>query len=369
MNGSRTIIIADSGATKTDWAVLRKDMETIRFRTSGINASTMDGASIRAVLEDAISELSAALNGGLSGQPATDGVLEPSGGTEHNGAREGIRLFPEVQDVEIRMFVAGLVPGEGRDRLGKAVREVFSTLSRTQSCDARNMETGGAYVYAPVSGGTDAVYPCVFLDTDLKGASVALFGDRPGIVAILGTGSNSCLYDGHDIIMNVRPGGFILGDEGSGAALGKTLLADFIKGLLPADISSSLEDSFGLTYSEIVRNVYGGGTPSAYLASFVPFIIGNMNNDHIRKMVEDNFRAFAERSLMPYAAGYRAIARTMPSGCGYSEEGKIPVAVAGSVGTSFSGILGNVLSGYGFSVSEFIQSPVDGLIRYYSNGI
>ena len=109
--------------------------------------------------------------------------------------------------------------------------------------------------------------------SDILAASRALFGDGSGVVAIMGTGSNSCLYQNGEIVRNIRPGGYILGDEGGGVSLGKAFLSDFVKGLLPAEIEAAFAKEYGLDYAGVVRKVYKEPAASAFMASLAPFIL------------------------------------------------------------------------------------------------
>ena len=111
-----------------------------------------------------------------------------------------------------------------------------------------------------------------FAASDVLAAARALCGHNPGIACIMGTGSNSCFYDGENIAKNVRAGGFILGDEASGGVLGKKLISDFIKGLLPAHIQAEFDKRYDLDYMKVVEKVYKQPMPSRFLASFAPFI-------------------------------------------------------------------------------------------------
>ena len=136
--------------------------------------------------------------------------------------------------------------------------------------------------------------------TDMLAAARALFGNESGVVAIMGTGSNSCLYEDGQVIRNIRPGGYILGDEGSGAALGRAFLADFIKGLIPSDIEEKFIREYGLDYPQIVRKVYKEQSASAFMASLAPFILSNKTDSHVRVLIEDCLESFIRRSLARY---------------------------------------------------------------------
>lgn len=186
----------------------------------------------------------------------------------------------------------------------------------------------------------------VHFHSDLLGAARALFGDGNGIAAIMGTGSNSCLYEDGKIVSNIRPGGFILGDEGSGAAIGKALLSDFVKGMLPADIGEEFSAAFGLDYPTIVRKVYREPAASAFLASFAPFVIERIAHPYFHQLVSECMDEFVRRSLSRYGTG-------------------IGVGVVGSLGCACEEILRETGRRYGLEFVKFIKSPIEELVWYH----
>ena len=186
----------------------------------------------------------------------------------------------------------------------------------------------------------------VHFHSDLLGAARALFGDGSGIAAIMGTGSNSCLYEDGNIVSNIRPGGFILGDEGSGAAIGKALLSDFVKEMLPSDIEKEFSAQTGLDYPTIVRKVYREPAASAFLASFAPFVIERIAHPYFRQLVSDCMDEFVRRSLSRYGTG-------------------IGVGVVGSLGCACEEILRETGRRYGMEFVKFIKSPIEELVRYH----
>lgn len=188
----------------------------------------------------------------------------------------------------------------------------------------------------------------VDIQDDLTGAARAVCGRTPGIAAILGTGSNTCFYDGETVHRKVYSGGFILGDEGSGAALGRLFLADLIKGLVPEDIAADFGRLFDGSYAGIVEAVYRSAAPSAYLGSLAPFILSHYDDSYIRRLVDGNFRAFIDRALSHYdSAAY-------------------PVGIAGGFGWACKDILQPLLAASGIRVSRFVRQPVDALCAYHS---
>ena len=186
--------------------------------------------------------------------------------------------------------------------------------------------------------------------SDLLAAARALFGRESGIAAILGTGSNSCFYDGIQVVQNVRSGGFILGDEGSAACLGKMFISDFLKGLVPEDIAKELEGSFKVDYATVVKNVYKGEAPSRYLGSFAPWLIERyQTSEYVNDLVKLNFRLFIQRALGRY--DFKAH----------------PIGIVGGFGYCLRDIFLEVAAPFGIRISKILESPLEGLIQYHSN--
>ena len=189
----------------------------------------------------------------------------------------------------------------------------------------------------------------VEIEDDLTAAARAACGHRAGIVAILGTGSNSCQFDGEKIVKRIYSGGFILGDEGSAATLGKLFIADLLKGLVPKYIADDFVSRYQYDYAAIVGNVYHSTTsPSAFLGGLAPFILEYYNDAHIRALVDDNFRAFIRRSLKQY------------------DVDRYPVGVVGGFGNALKSIFSEIATQEGITLSRFISSPIEELIKYHT---
>lgn len=150
----------------------------------------------------------------------------------------------------------------------------------------------------------------VDIATDMLGAARAMCGDEQGVVAILGTGANSCLYDGKRIVANVSPLGYILGDEGSGAVLGRLFIGRVLKRQFPEEVLRRFSDTYPeVTPAEVVTRVYRSERPNAYLASFCPFIYSCLDIPEVSAFVVDEFRRFIEYNLLHYLKFFQSSLR------------------------------------------------------------
>ena len=188
----------------------------------------------------------------------------------------------------------------------------------------------------------------VHVEHDLLSAARAVCGRKPGIACILGTGSNTCLYDGTKIIDNVPSLGFLLGDEGSGAYMGKLLIKAFLYRELPDELAQSLKNTYNLTKDGILDALYSSPVPSRYMATFAKFMYEKRKSPVIREMIYENFEEFFERHVVKYK--------------GHME---LPVNFVGSIAYYFSDILKQAGKKYGLHIETIIQSPSEGLIKYH----
>lgn len=188
------------------------------------------------------------------------------------------------------------------------------------------------------------------VESDLMAAAHALCGNNEGIVCILGTGSNSCHYANGKIIKNVSPLGFILGDEGSGAVIGKRLLADVLKNQLPKHVITKFFEKYSTSVAEILENIYKKPFPNRYAAGFTVFIADNINDPAIKKLVEEAFDRFITRNILQY-----------------HESRSLPVHFTGSIAFHFKNNLENVLHEHGLNMGQVLQDPMKGLIEYHKN--
>lgn len=183
--------------------------------------------------------------------------------------------------------------------------------------------------------------------TDMLAAARALCGHDPGIACILGTGSNSCFYNGKEIVKNVSPLGFILGDEGSGAYLGKRLVGDLLKNQLSEALKEEFLRQFELTPALIIERVYRQPFPNRFLASLSPFLIQHIDDLGIQALVKDSFCAFFERNIKQYDYEHQ------------------PVHFVGSIAQYYHTQLEEAAQACGIRLGNILQSPMEGLIRYH----
>ena len=187
------------------------------------------------------------------------------------------------------------------------------------------------------------------VESDLLAAARGLLGDDKGIVAILGTGSNSGYYDGERIIDNVSSLGFMLGDEGSGGYLGKHLVSDILKGLTSTELANDFFNEYHTSREEIMENVYKKPFPNRYLAGFVPFIAKRIENAYINTLVMNSFRDFFKRNIAHYSI--------------YNTK---QISFVGGVAQQFKRELTLVASQYGFVINDVQKSPLEKLIDYHT---
>ncbi len=189
----------------------------------------------------------------------------------------------------------------------------------------------------------------VFVESDLLAASRALFGTNKGIACILGTGSNSCLYNGREIEKNISPLGFILGDEGSGAVLGRKFISDCLKNQLPVLLQKKFFSQYNVTPPEIMERVYKQPFPNRYLAAFTPFLLENIHEESIYQLVKKSFTGFFERNIRQYPI--------------IDEK----VGFIGSIAFYFQDILRETAEEQNYRIEKIEQSPMNGLIQFHQN--
>lgn len=351
----RYLLVADSGATKCSWALLKLPSsagggsagggEVLRFETAGLNAAVASAEDVVAFAKEAAEQLC------LVAGPEASFPEEAVSLSDDSAVGSQFLLRDEVS--EIWIYAAGAVS-----------EEMIGEISRDFRLFFRNAE--------------------VKVCSDMLGAARAVCGDEPGIVGILGTGSNSCLYDGEQIVVQGLGGGYVLGDEGSGAWAGKRLLSDFIRGLLPAELDAVLRRDYALDYPAIVDKVYRSGTPGRYLASFFPFVLdcamtglkrtsGNgygenslnckvesadedlsdgASREYALSLLKEGFGAFLDRCIL---SRYDCTA--------------YPLNLCGSVAWLCRDIISDCASERNVRIGRILKSPIDGLIKYHLKNV
>ena len=187
------------------------------------------------------------------------------------------------------------------------------------------------------------------IETDLLGAARALCGREAGIAAILGTGSNSCYYNGEKVAQNLPSLGYILGDEGGGASIGKQLVRLYLYGEMETKLKANFENRFQTDKNEILDNVYRQPLPNRYLASFAKFIFQNLEQPQCAEIITHNFREFFRYHILKYG-------RT-----------DLPLHVTGSIGFYFSNILRRVAEEQGIRIGRITETPIAGLVNFHTN--
>ena len=271
-----SVLIADSGSTKTDWAFMGK-----RVQTQGINPFHQDEDTIRSILKE---------------------ELLP-------------QLTSDITHLTSILFYGSGVRPELEEKMRRLLQEVFP--------QAEHIEAHG----------------------DLLGAARALCGHQEGIACILGTGANSCLYDGERIVENTPPMGYILGDEGSGAVLGVRFLNALYKNRLSNDVKASFEAFTEMSMAQVIERVYRQPMANRWLASLSAFIHQQIDNPQIEQLVIDNFRDFIQRNITPY------------------QRKDLPINAVGSIAFYYKEQLEKAVKAEGYTLGKIVRSPLDALVE------
>ena len=278
------ILIADSGATKTDWCVVENGQPIQQISTKGINPFFQSE-------EEISNEIATSLLPQLKTN-ALDAVY-------FYGAGCG---FP--------------------DKIAMVHRAITKHLQIKREVE---------------------------VNTDMLAVAHGLCQHEAGIACIMGTGSNSCYYDGKQIVSNVSPLGFILGDEGSGAVLGKLLVGDILKNQMTPELKEKFLKQFSLTPADIIDRVYRKPFPNRFLASLSPFLAQNIDEPCIHALVLGSFKSFLKRNVMQYE-NFR----------------NSKVHFIGSVAFYYKTILAEAAQEMNIQLGTIIKSPMEGLIKYHS---
>ncbi len=297
------ILIADSGSTKTDWTLLLSSPEKntnnviATFKTQGITPIHQTAADIRQILgQELMSQLSTFPRAHL----VSMGVLDTS----------------LVQHASVCFYGSGCTPAHV-PMMKQVLSEVLSPKD-------------------------------VEVHSDLMAAARALCGHDAGIACILGTGANSCLYDGEQIVQNTPALGYILGDEGSGSVLGRLFLNVIFKNPKMANLRDKFLEETKQTQADIIKKVYNEPMANRYLASTSTFIIEHLDNPTLRQLVIDNFRQFFRSNIDPY------------------NRKDLPVHFVGSMAFHYRSQLEEAAKLEGYTIGQTLQSPMEGLIKYHS---
>lgn len=293
-------LIADSGSTKTDWALLTGEAAGVwRIATQGINP-------VHQSEEEIVRILSQELLPQLHGKTVKGATLD------------------------VEFYGAGCA-GDHAATLTSALQTVLSTILEQPHSDAQQprLET-------PLLTITAA--------SDLLAAARALCGHEEGIACILGTGANSCLFDGSTIVKNIPPLGYILGDEGSGAVLGKSFLNALYKEELPATLLQEMLEWLGMTYADIIDRVYRQPLANRFLASLSPFIHDHLHMAGVSNLVVANFRIFLQKNVHKY------------------QRRELPVHALGSVAWHYREQWAEALSAENCLAGKVMKSPMEGLL-------
>lgn len=260
-------------------------------------------------------------NGKVEKQVFTLGMNAVMLTEEEMRARLSEELAPEIEGYpidEVFYYGAGCISPQVCGNVERAIRAVVPTASLIE------------------------------VHTDLLAAARALFGRNPGIACILGTGSNSCYYDGEKIVDNVSPLGYILGDEGSGAVLGKLLIGDVLKNQLPADLCEAFLSKYDLDRLKIISRVYKEPQANRFLASVTPFLLENIQREEIHTLVLNAFKAFFIRNIVQYPMSHQ-----------------LDVNFVGSIAFHYRPVLEEAASECGCRVGLVIKSPMEGLLMFH----
>lgn len=186
---------------------------------------------------------------------------------------------------------------------------------------------------------------------DMLAAARALLFNQKGFAAIIGTGSNTCIYNGKEVEMNIDSLGYLLGDEGSGSHIGKKIIRDFLRGYLPADLRDKFNRAYSLSPQEVFDNLYNKPLPNRFLAGFCKFADENKEHRYIKNIVQDSFNEFFKQLVSHY-----------PDYSSYAFN------CVGSVGYIFRDILAEVASNYNMKTGKLLHSPIDDLVKYHMPG-
>lgn len=284
-------LIADSGSTKTDWCLCNKSTILQHIQTQGINPYHQNEEAIENVLRD---------------------ELLPQMRTQE--------CSDQGSQLSITFYGSGCANETACNRIKEALHKVLETKKIT-------------------------------VHSDLLGAARALCGHEEGIACVLGTGSNSCLYNGTEIIANIPPLGYILGDEGSSAVLGRRLVGDCLKHQLPEPICNEFLAEYNLSPEIILEKVYRQPLANRFLASLTPFLSKHKEVPEVHNLLVDSFTDFFVRNVKQYRRPW------------------LPIHFVGSIAYAFSAELREAAESLGMELGTIMRSPMEGLIKYHGSNL
>ena len=274
-----------------------------------------------------------------SGSSKIDWRILESGGAIRQASSPGFNPYYQPLDhlkQSIKEFLVPQTKGE--------VKKIFFYGTGVSSGRNQEMVRSAFLEFFPKAS--------VDIEWDLLAAARALCGEEKGIACILGTGSNSCLYDGEKITEQVANLGWILADEGSGASLGKKLLFDYLRKNLPNGLAQQFQKRFPFSREEFLEKIYQQEKPSTFLATFSKFIFQHLKEPYCYKLVYDGFSDFYENNIMKYE-GYR----------------NLKVHFVGSIAFYYSDLLRQVANDKGIAVKNILETPIAGLTLYHQKNV
>lgn len=192
----------------------------------------------------------------------------------------------------------------------------------------------------------------IFIAEDMLAAVYAASGNKPALVCILGTGSNSCYFNGTNMEMLVPSLGYILMDEASGNFFGKRLIIDYYYGTMPKKIAAKFEEEFNLDADYIKKNLYRESNPNMYLASFAKFMFEFKEDKYIKKIIKKGFQEFFKYRILPY-----------------NKTSDTPIYFIGSIAYYFRDILDKIANKNNLKITDVIKRPIDNLLEYHKYNI
>ena len=271
-----------------------------------------------------------------SGSTNTDWLMAENGNEVLRITTQGLNPIHQQEEVICELMRCELLPQFD----GKSPDGVYFYGSGCKEFMSAKMEAALARVFPECHN--------LNVFSDLLAAARAVCGKSEGIACIMGTGANSCLYDGERIVANTPPLGYILGDEGSGAVLGKLFVNAVFKGLLPEEIKKAWLEESGMSYQYIINKVYREPLANRFLASLSPFIAKHLSCEPLREIVVGNFREHFRRNVNRYGRK------------------ELTVGAVGSIAYFYRDLLAEAAAAEGYTLGKVMRSPLSDLMQYHS---